>query len=76
MPLPKTQEPPRRIQIQHVSPVLDGGRYAVKATVSERLEVGAVIFRDGHEILGAHVRARCQGERRWRESLIDRKSVV
>lgn len=70
MPLPKTQEPPRRIQIQHVSPVLDGGRYAVKATVSERLEVGAVIFRDGHEILGAHVRARCQGERRWRESLM------
>jgi starch synthase (maltosyl-transferring) len=70
MPLPKTQEPPRRIQIQQVSPVVDGGAYPVKATEGERIELGAVIFRDGHEILGAHVRARCKGERRWRESLM------
>jgi starch synthase (maltosyl-transferring) len=70
MPLPKTQEPPRRIQIQQVSPVVDGGRYAMKATAGDRLEVGANIFRDGHEILGAHIRARRKGERRWRESLM------
>jgi starch synthase (maltosyl-transferring) len=70
MPLPKTQEPPRRIQIQQVAPVVDGGRYAVKATAGDRLEIGANIFRDGHEILGAHVRGRRKGERRWRESLM------
>jgi len=69
MPLPKAQAPPRRIQIQHVSPVAGGGRYPVKATVGDRLEVAATIFRDGHEILGGHVRARRKGERRWRESL-------
>jgi starch synthase (maltosyl-transferring) len=70
MALPKAQTPPRRIQIQRVSPVVDGGRYAVKAVAGDRLEVGATIFRDGHEILGAHVRFRAKGERRWRESLM------
>src|SRR4051812_39967923 len=70
MPLPRAQEPPRRIQVQQVSPVVDAGRYAVKATAGDRLEVAATIFRDGHEILGAHVRARRKGERRWRESLM------
>jgi starch synthase (maltosyl-transferring) len=70
MPLPKAQEPPRRIQIQQVTPVVDSGRYPVKATRGDRLEVGATIFRDGHEILGAHVRSRRKGERRWRESLM------
>jgi starch synthase (maltosyl-transferring) len=70
MPLPKAQEPPRRIQIQQVSPVVDTGRYPVKATAGDRLEVGATLFRDGHEILGAHVRSRRRGERRWRESLM------
>src|SRR5580765_5526501 len=70
MPLPRTQEPPRRIQVQQVAPVVDAGRYAVKATVGDRLEVAATIFRDGHEILGAAVRARPKGERRWRETLM------
>jgi starch synthase (maltosyl-transferring) len=70
MPLPKAQEPPRRIQIQHVTPVVDAGRYPVKATLGDGLEVGATVFRDGHEILGAHVRYRRKGTRRWLESLM------
>ncbi len=70
MPLPKAQDPPRRIQIQDVAPVVDGGRYPLKAAVGDRLELGATVFRDGHEILGAHVRARPKGERRWREALM------
>ncbi|HSC90084.1 MAG TPA: maltotransferase domain-containing protein [Gaiellaceae bacterium] len=70
MPLPRSSEPPRRIQIQQVEPVVDGGRYPVKRTQGERVEVSATIFRDGHEILGAAVRARRKGERRWRETLM------
>ena len=70
MPLPRTTDPPRRIQIQHVEPQVDHGRFAVKRTQGERVEVSATIFRDGHEILGAAVRARRRGERRWRESLM------
>jgi starch synthase (maltosyl-transferring) len=68
MPLPKAHEPPRRIQIQQVTPVVDAGRYPVKAIAGDRLEIGARIFRDEHEILGAHARYRPKGERRWRES--------
>src|SRR5919106_2464220 len=70
MPLPKAQEPPRRIQIQEVTPVVDAGRYPVKATLGDRVQVGARIFRDEHEILGAHARYRPKGERRWREALM------
>ncbi|MES1248534.1 MAG: maltotransferase domain-containing protein, partial [Actinomycetota bacterium] len=67
MPLPKTNEPPARIQIQRVTPQIDGGRYAVKRTVGERVEVTARIFRDGHEILGAAVRYKGGGAARWQE---------
>jgi starch synthase (maltosyl-transferring) len=70
MPPPKTKEPPSRILIQWIEPRVDCGRSAVKRTLGDRVEVSARIFRDGHEILGAAVRARKKGERRWRESLM------
>jgi len=70
MPPLKTKEPPRRIQILHVEPQVDCGRYAAKYVLGDRLEVAATVFRDGHEILGAAVRARPKGERRWRETLM------
>ena len=49
MSLPKGSSPPPRIQIENVWPMLDCGRYAVKRTVGQRVEVWADIFRDGHE---------------------------
>jgi starch synthase (maltosyl-transferring) len=67
VPPPKTKQPPPRIQIQHVEPLVDCGRYAVKRTVGDRVEVYATIFKDGHDVLGAAVRVRPPGERRWRE---------
>jgi starch synthase (maltosyl-transferring) len=70
MPPPKTKEPPRRIQIQRLEPAVDGGRYPVKRTVGDRVDVSADVFRDGHEILGCAVRYRRSGERRWREVLM------
>ena len=48
MPIPKSPQP--RIQIQAVEPVLDCGRYAVKRTVGERVDVYATVFKDGHDI--------------------------
>jgi starch synthase (maltosyl-transferring) len=68
MPTPRGKEPPRRIQIQRVAPQIDGGRYAVKRTVGDPVDVSADVFRDGHEVLGAAVRYRPAGERRWREA--------
>jgi starch synthase (maltosyl-transferring) len=44
-----------RIVIESVTPQVDGGRFAVKAVVGDRLEVGADIWKDGHELLRAAV---------------------
>jgi starch synthase (maltosyl-transferring) len=67
VPLPKTSGPPTRIQIQDVRPQVDCGRYAVKRTVGDRLDVRARIFRDGHDVLGAAVRYKPPGGR-WAEA--------
>jgi starch synthase (maltosyl-transferring) len=71
MPPPKSKQPPARIQIQDVSPQVDCGRYPVKRTLGERVEVSATIFRDGHDVLGAAVRYKPAGASRWRESPLE-----
>jgi starch synthase (maltosyl-transferring) len=68
MASPRSKLPPPRIQIEHVWPELDCGRYPVKRTLGEHVEVWADVFRDGHEILRAAVRYRPQGTRRWSEA--------
>jgi starch synthase (maltosyl-transferring) len=65
VPIPKSPQP--RIQIQAVEPLLDCGRYAVKRTVGDVVEVYATVFKDGHDTLGGAVRVRGPGESRWRE---------
>ncbi|MEJ7628184.1 MAG: alpha-1,4-glucan--maltose-1-phosphate maltosyltransferase [Nocardioidaceae bacterium] len=42
-----------RVPITDVSPVVERGRYAVKAVVGESLQIAATVFREGHEALGA-----------------------
>ena len=49
-------------------PQLDGGRYAVKRTSGDQVDVAATIFRDGHDVLGAAVRFKAPGATRWQES--------
>ncbi len=68
VPLPKTNEPPPRIQIQRVTPQIDCGRHPVKCTEGDRVDVTALIFRDGHETLGAAVRYKLAGATRWQEA--------
>ncbi|MBS1843588.1 MAG: alpha-1,4-glucan--maltose-1-phosphate maltosyltransferase [Actinobacteria bacterium] len=60
--------PPPHIRILDVTPQIDGGRFAVKRTVGERLEVSAEIFRDGHDAIRAVLRYRPPGEAAWREA--------
>jgi starch synthase (maltosyl-transferring) len=67
MAVPSGTKPPPRIQIQDVQPQVDCGRYAAKATVGDTVPVTARIFRDGHETLGAAVRVKGPGARRWTE---------
>jgi starch synthase (maltosyl-transferring) len=56
-----------RISISDVTPQVDCGRWPTKACVGDRVPVAATIVRDGHEVLGACVRYRRAGARRWRE---------
>jgi starch synthase (maltosyl-transferring) len=44
-----------RIPVMDVSPVVAGGRYAVKAAIGEPFTVSALVFREGHDALGADV---------------------
>jgi starch synthase (maltosyl-transferring) len=44
-----------RIPITDVSPLVEHGRYPVKATVGETVTVTANVFREGHDLLGAGV---------------------
>jgi starch synthase (maltosyl-transferring) len=71
VPLPRTNDPPARIQIQSVTPQIDCGRYPVKRTVGDRVDVTATIFRDGHEQLGAAIRYKPAGATRWLETPLD-----
>ncbi|MEA2256271.1 MAG: hypothetical protein QOG35_2316 [Solirubrobacteraceae bacterium] len=67
MPARAKAKPPNRIRIEHPAPTVDAGRWPVKRTVGDTVDVGADIFRDGHEVLRAVVRYKPPGERRWHE---------
>src|SRR3954468_20310226 len=66
MSLPQTKPP--RIQIEEVWPQLDCGRYPVKRSVGDEVEVWATIFRDGHELLGASILYRAPGTTKWQQA--------
>jgi starch synthase (maltosyl-transferring) len=44
-----------RIVIENATPAVDGGRFPVKAVAGDVVEVGADIWKDGHELLKAAV---------------------
>src|SRR5215211_4839629 len=71
MPVLRSKEPPPRIQILDVEPQVDCGRRPVKRVVGEDVVVSATIFRDGHDVLGAAVRYREPGARRWHEAPLE-----
>jgi starch synthase (maltosyl-transferring) len=54
-----------RIDIQEVYPLVEGGRFPVKRTVGEEVEVWADIFRDGHAVLAAELLWRREGAEKW-----------
>jgi starch synthase (maltosyl-transferring) len=58
----------RTVVIEHVAPVVDGGRYPVKREVGDRVEVSADVFKEGHEFLLAFVKYRRADTPDWRES--------
>jgi starch synthase (maltosyl-transferring) len=63
---------PSRVAIERVEPIVDGGRFAVKAVVGEPLTVRADVFCDGHDLVAAAVQARPVGVSTWTELAMSR----
>ncbi|URF07648.1 alpha-1,4-glucan--maltose-1-phosphate maltosyltransferase [Cupriavidus campinensis] len=57
-----------RVAIENLAPTADHGRFAVRRTVGERVEVTADIWMDGHDKLAAAVLWRAPGEQVWHAS--------
>jgi len=56
------------VVIENLRPLIDGGRYPVKRVAGQSVRVTADIFKDGHDMLGAVVKWRPCGSKKWRES--------
>ena len=72
MPLPAATSAPPRVHIEDPQPLLDCGRYRVKACAGDRVTVSATIFADGHDRLRAVVRYRGPEDGQWSEAPIGR----
>ncbi len=57
-----------RVVIEAVTPQVDGGRYPAKRIVDEQVVIEADVFGDGHDAIGALLRSRKTGSRRWHET--------
>ena len=58
---------PRRVVIENVRPEVDCGRFPIKRTPGESVEVTADIFADGHDVLYAVLRHRPASQTTWEE---------
>jgi len=70
-PSPARADGLRRVVIERVQPEIDAGRFAVKRTVGEAVEVSAHVHADGHDVLVAVLRYRPGSEgdvRPWAET--------
>jgi starch synthase (maltosyl-transferring) len=55
-----------RLVIEGLSPQLDGGRYAIKRLLGQVVDVGVNIFKDGHDLIAAHILYRPTGGSEFR----------
>ena len=55
-----------QLVIENVTPQLDGGRYPIKRVIGSVVEVGADIFKDGHDLIAARILYRRPGEADYR----------
>ncbi|MFP5273365.1 alpha-1,4-glucan--maltose-1-phosphate maltosyltransferase [Coleofasciculus sp.] len=65
--LPLPEEGRRRVQIEGVRPEIDGGRFAIKRTVGERVYVEVDMFCDSHDAVSGVILYRPQKSQTWFE---------
>jgi starch synthase (maltosyl-transferring) len=61
-------QPPSTVLIEHVQPMIDGGRYPIKREIGDTLRVTADIFKDGHDKIAAFLLIRKSGAANWQET--------
>ncbi|MGA9673253.1 MAG: alpha-1,4-glucan--maltose-1-phosphate maltosyltransferase [Terracidiphilus sp.] len=57
----------KRVVIEDVSPLIDGGRFPAKRTLGDQVRVEADIFTDGHDSITASVLVHREGSDEWTE---------
>ena len=65
------EDRPPRVVVEHVRPEVDAGRFPIKRTVGERVEVTADIHADGHDEIVAVLRHRFEGDPGWTETPLE-----
>ncbi len=60
-----------RLVIENVSPSVESGRYAVKRLVGDVVQVGADVYKDGHDIITARVLYRGPGDTKFRTAPLE-----
>ncbi|HEX2201287.1 MAG TPA: maltotransferase domain-containing protein, partial [Gammaproteobacteria bacterium] len=58
----------KRVIIEGIKPQVDGGRFAAKRVIGDRIDVEADIFADGHDQISAWLLYRREDESQWRET--------
>lgn len=56
-----------RIIIENVSPQLNGGSFAIKRIVGQKVVVTADVFADGHDVVEACVKFKQSTQKKWQE---------
>lgn len=57
----------KRVVIEGAEPEINGGRFPIKRVVGGRVDVGANIYADGHDIVVANLLYRKGGKGKWNE---------
>ncbi|MBA2570754.1 MAG: DUF3416 domain-containing protein, partial [Chloroflexi bacterium] len=57
----------RRVVIEGISPIIDGGRFPIKRVATDEVVVEADAFTDGHDELAVVLRSRHESSDRWDE---------
>jgi len=58
----------RRVVVEGIRPMVDGGRFPIKRVVGEVVAVEADVYADGHDEVSARLRWRHEKQRSWREA--------
>jgi starch synthase (maltosyl-transferring) len=56
-----------RIIIENVLPQLDGGAFAIKRIVGQKINITADVFSDGHDVIECCVKFKHEKDKKWQE---------